>query len=101
MRRKLLLGLLTLSVLYLALLPRLRRMSAETARLQRETAARQTDAARLAGLRRSLAEARARVERDPRDAAAQIEMAERSSEMGQMDEGARHAQLAAGLMPHD
>src|SRR5258708_6227069 len=101
MRRKLWLGLLALCLLYLALLPRLRRMSTQTARLQRQTAARQTEVARLACLRRALTEARAGVERDPRDAAAQIELAERCSEAGQIDEGARHAQLAAGLSPHD
>src|SRR5438105_1174991 len=100
-RRLLLAGLLGLAILYLVLLPWLRRMSAETARLQRDTAARQSEAARLGGIRRALEEARARVERHPQDAAAQLDLAERCSEAGQLDEGVRHARLAAQLWPHD
>src|SRR5712692_602504 len=99
--RLLLAGLIGLCLLYLALLPWRRQMAAETERLHRQTAAQQAEAVRLAGLRWALDEARAQVERSPRDPQAQIALAERCSETGQLDEAARHANLAAGLLPHD
>src|SRR5690349_7889662 len=64
--RLLLTVLIGLALVYVALLPTLRRMAAETEHLQRRNAAQQAEAARLAGLRRALAEARAKVQRDPR-----------------------------------
>jgi tetratricopeptide (TPR) repeat protein len=101
-RRYLLLAsLLGVAVLYLALLPRLRQMTAETERLKRQTRAGQKEAVQLAGRRRALDDARARVERDPRDGQARLELATRLSEAGQIDEAARHAQAAADLLPRD
>jgi tetratricopeptide (TPR) repeat protein len=101
MNRPLLALLLGLGLLYLTLLPMLRRMAAETSRLQRRNAAQQAEAARLAGLRRELIGARAKVERAPGDAAAQLELAACCREVGQLDEATRRAELAAGLRPHD
>src|SRR5438552_18847617 len=100
--RHLLFGcLILLVILYLALLPWLRRMAADTTRLQRETAARQAEAARLAGLRRALDAARTQAERHPDDSQAQLGLAVRLSESGELDEAERHARLAAGLRPRD
>jgi tetratricopeptide (TPR) repeat protein len=101
-RGRLLVGcLLLLAILYVALLPRLRRMAADTARLQRDTAARQAAAARLAGLRQALDAARTQAASHPDSAPAQLELAMRLSETGQLDEAARHARVAARLQPHD
>src|SRR5437867_247887 len=101
-RRLLLLaGLLGVGILYLALLPRLRQMDAETERLKRQTQAGQKEAAHLAEMRRALDDARVRVERNPRDGQAQVELAARLSEAGRLDEAAQHARAAADLLPHD
>src|SRR5690348_5976416 len=101
LRRLLLAILVGLALVYLALLPTLRRMAAETKHLQRRNAAQQAEAARLTGLRRALAEARAKVQSVPRDATAQRELAARCREAGQLDEAARRSRLAAGLQPRD
>jgi tetratricopeptide (TPR) repeat protein len=76
-------------------------MTAETERLKQQTQAGQEEAVHLARLRRALDDARTRVERDPRDGQAQVELAARLSEAGQIEEAARHAQAAADLLPRD
>jgi tetratricopeptide (TPR) repeat protein len=91
--------LIVLALLYLALLPWLRRLQAETQRIERETLIKQAEADRTARLRGDLEADRAEVARNPGDARAQLQLALRCHEAGRLDEAAQHAGIAVGLQP--
>ena len=101
-RSRLLLGLLAgMALLYLALQPALRRMHAETERVNRETSANQAEAARLGSLRADLEQARQRVRQAPDDIQARRELARRSEEAGEYEEALQQAEAVTRLLPRD
>lgn len=101
-RRKLLLAvLLGLAAIYGALLPWRRRVGAEVARIDLETAARQKEEHRLLDLRGALTRAQEEVTRSPRDAEAHLRLAAQYHSAGRLNEAAQQAEIAVGLQPQD
>jgi tetratricopeptide (TPR) repeat protein len=97
-RARLLLGLLAVAVVvYAATIPWQRKMAAETARLDAETAARQAAASRQGADAKSLQAVTAQVERNPADASAQLQLAQAYAGLGRLDDAEARAQVAVGL----
>jgi tetratricopeptide (TPR) repeat protein len=95
----LLAGLIVIGLVYLLLRPSLDRMRAETARIDRETAAKQTAIQTATSASDELKAAQAAAEARPTDGAAQLNYAARLSAAGQFDEAASRAETAAQRMP--
>ena len=93
--------LIVLALVYLGLKPTLDRMGAETARMKRERAANQAQAAHVQELRSALKHIKERATQNPTDAGAQREMAQRSEEAGNLEESLKYAEASIRLQTHD
>lgn len=95
----LLLALFVSVVLFLALLPWLRRINEETARLEHQAEQNQKSASELSGKRQQLDAARLAVTQTPNDPIAHLRLAGMLTETGALDEARSHVELSLRLRP--
>lgn len=101
-RGRFLVGLLiVVAAVYLFLLPKLRRMQAETERLRRLIAERQGQATQATEVEQTLAAARAAVAAAPNDAPANLRLAALLMRTGRPEEAAAFAEAAVRSTPND
>jgi tetratricopeptide (TPR) repeat protein len=93
--------LIVLGGVYLALTPWIRRLNAETERINREEEGRRTKMAQGAAVSSRLEEARATAARAPSDPRAHLSLATLCGDLGKLDEAAKEAEAAVRLLPGD
>lgn len=87
-------------ILYVVIQPWLRKMSAETAEIERRVAIKEAESKRLQAQKEKLKDLEAKVASSPEDWQAQIDLGHQFLALGRSDDAIRRAEIAIGLKPN-